>query len=56
MEGVLLSLKYFKNPSHNVNRLVSGPFSTKAELGRANFVVKIVRKTLLDQRGKNLIH
>ena len=48
MKGVLLSLINFKNPSHNVNRLVCRTFSTKAELGRANFIVKIMGETLLD--------
>ena len=38
----------FENPAHNMNRLVCRSFGTKAELCRTNFIIEVMRKTLLN--------
>ena len=47
MQRVLSPFIDFKNTTHNMYRLVSGALGSKAELGRANLFVKVIRETFL---------
>ena len=46
MKRVLLSFRDFKNSAHNMNRLIRRSLRPETKLGRTNFVIEVMSKTL----------